>query len=119
VELSAAGSRRAARLPSFRRDLHDKFAFVYALVPLFGAAVLKEDDAWAARILGARDVVTERTGVVDPSVRDLSDQARRTARARLGPDRWDRAYVAGRQASIDSLIKDIDTVLKSRPAPGA
>ena len=39
------------------RELHDKFAFVYALVPLAAAAVLKGDDAWAARILGARDDV--------------------------------------------------------------
>ena len=44
------------------RALHDKFAFVYALVPLAAAAVLKGDDAWAARILGARDAVIERTG---------------------------------------------------------
>ena len=29
-------------------------------------------------------------------------------RARLGPDRWERAYAAGRVTSIDSLIKDID-----------
>ena len=42
------------------RELHDKFAFVYALVPLAAAAALKGDDAWAARILGARDAVTER-----------------------------------------------------------
>ena len=35
------------------RELQDKFAFVYALVPLAAAAVLKGDDAWAARILGA------------------------------------------------------------------
>ena len=58
------------------RKLHDKFAFVYALVPLAAAAVLKGDDAWAARILGARDAVTERTGVtvVDKSVQDLRDR---------------------------------------------
>ncbi len=95
------------------RELHDKFAFVYALVPLAAAAVLKGDDTWAARILGARDAVTERTGVtvVDPSVRDLREQAEREVRARLGPDRWGRAYAAGRVASIDSLLKDIDTTL--------
>jgi predicted ATPase/DNA-binding XRE family transcriptional regulator len=93
------------------RELHDKFAFVYALVPLAAAAVLKGDDAWAARILGARDVVTERSGVmvVDKSVRDLRDQSEREARARLGPDRWARAYAAGRSASIDSLLRDIDS----------
>ncbi len=93
------------------RELHDKFAFVYALVPLAAAAVLKGDDAWAARILGARDAVTERTGVtvVDKSVQDLREQSEREARARLGPDRWARAYAAGRSASIDSLIKDIDS----------
>ena len=95
------------------RELHDKFAFVYALIPLAVAAVLKGDDAWAARILGARDAVTERTGttVVDKSVRDLREQAERGIRARLGPDRWARAYAAGRSTSIDSLLKDIDSVV--------
>ena len=54
-------------------ELRDKFAFVYALVPLAAAAVLKGNDAWAARILGAREAVTERTGatIVDTSVDDL------------------------------------------------
>jgi predicted ATPase/DNA-binding XRE family transcriptional regulator len=94
------------------RRLHDKFAFVHALVPLAAAAVLKGDDLWAARILGARDAVTERTGatVVDKSVDDLREQAEREVRARLGPDRWARAYAAGRSTSIDSLLKDIDSV---------
>ena len=94
------------------RELHDKFAFVYALVPLAAAAVLKGDDAWAARILGARDAVTERTGatVVDKSVRDLREQAENEVRERLGPDRWAVAYSAGRKISIDSLLKDIDGV---------
>jgi predicted ATPase/transcriptional regulator with XRE-family HTH domain len=93
------------------RELHDKFAFVYALVPLVAAAVLKGDDAWAARILGARDAVTERSGVtvVDKSVQDLRQQSEQEARARLGPDRWARAYAAGRSASIDSLLRDIDS----------
>ena len=96
------------------RELHDKFAFVYALVPLAAAAVLKSDDAWAARILGARDAVTERTGVtgVDKSVLDLREQAEREARARLGSDRWARAYGAGRKSSIDALLKDIDSAVR-------
>src|SRR5436190_8184785 len=95
------------------RQLHDKFAFVYALVPLAAAAVLKGDDVWAARILGARDAVTERTGVtvVDKSVHDLREQAEREARARLGLERWVGAYAAGRSASIDSLLKDIESVV--------
>ncbi len=98
------------------RALKDKFAFVYALVPLAAAAVLKGDDAWAAQILGARDAVTERTGVtvVDKSVLDLREQAEREARARLHPNRWARAYAAGRVISIDSLIKGIDDASSSR-----
>jgi tetratricopeptide (TPR) repeat protein len=97
------------------RELHDKFAFVCALVPLAAAAVLKGDDAWAARILGAADSATERTGatVPDRAVQNLREQAERDARNRLGPDRWARSYAAGRVASIDSLIKDIDHGLKS------
>jgi predicted ATPase/DNA-binding XRE family transcriptional regulator len=95
------------------RDLQDTFAFVSALAPLAAAAVLKRDYAWAARIFGARDAVIERTGhtLVDTPVRDLREQPEREARAHLAPDRWDRAYAAGRRASIDALLKDIDRVL--------
>ena len=96
------------------RELHDKFAFVYALVPLAAAAVLKGDDAWAARILGARDAVTDRTGVtvVDTSVRDLRERAEREVRARLGPTQWARSYAAGRRAPIDALLADIDRAIE-------
>ncbi len=92
------------------RQLHDRFAFVYALTPLAAAAVLKGDHAWAARILGARDALTERAGAtsVGKSVVDLRERTEREVRARLGPDRWERAHAAGRSASIDSLLKDID-----------
>src|SRR5262249_14201430 len=44
------------------RQLKDTFAVVYALVPLAAATALKGDDLLTARILGARDAVTERTG---------------------------------------------------------
>ncbi|HKW02631.1 MAG TPA: helix-turn-helix domain-containing protein [Vicinamibacterales bacterium] len=95
---------------TYVRELQDKFAFVYALVPLAAAAVLRGDVAWGARILGVRDAISERTGttVVDKSVHDLRDRAESDVRAHLGRDRWDRAYAAGRVASIDSLIEDID-----------
>jgi tetratricopeptide (TPR) repeat protein len=103
------------------RELQDKFAFVYALGPLAAAAALKGDDAWAAKILGARDAATERTGamVVDKSLDDLDELADKEVRARLGPDRWAQAYAAGRRSSIDALLKDIDGVprsVSSRPA---
>jgi hypothetical protein len=65
------------------RALHDKYAFVHALGPLAAAAVLTGDDAWAARILGARDAVTERTGttvVVRQSLDDLMDPGERELR---------------------------------------
>ena len=86
---------------------------MYALIPLAVAAVLKGDDAWAARILGARDAVTERTGVtaLDKSLHELREKTEREVRVRLGPDRWARAYAAGRRTSIDSLMQDIDRVL--------
>ena len=96
------------------RDLQDKYAFAYTLAPLVAAAVLKGDDAWAARILGARDAVSERTGatVVLKLVHDLLVQSEREVRARLGPDRWAGAYAAGRGTSFDALVKDIDHVLR-------
>jgi predicted ATPase/DNA-binding XRE family transcriptional regulator len=97
------------------RDLHDKYAFVHAAVPLAAAAALKGDDPWAARILGARNVVTERTGarIVFRPVLDLSQQVERDVRERLGPDLWARAYAAGRQTTVESLLKDIDSALSS------
>ena len=100
------------------RELHDKFAFVHALVPLAAAAALKGDDAWAARILGARDQVADRTGaaVVDNSVRDLQGRVEQEVRARLGNDRWAEAYEAGRRTSMDSLLREIDSALP-RPTP--
>ena len=93
------------------RALHDRYAFVYALVPLAAAAALKGNDVWAARILGVRDAVAERTGatLVDQFVHDVRAETEREVRARLGPHRWTRAYAAGRSTSIDRLLKDIET----------
>jgi tetratricopeptide (TPR) repeat protein len=96
------------------RGLHDNHAFVFALGPLAVAAMLKGDEAWAARILGARDAVTERTRAtvaVRQALDNLIGLREPEMRARLGPDRWAAAYAAGRQASIDSLLKDIDRVV--------
>lgn len=103
------------------RPLHDKYAIVYVMVPLAAAAVLKGDDAWAARILGAQDALTERTGatIADKWVRDIGERAERETRTRLGPDRWARAYAAGRVTSIDSWIKEIDAVLRRAQPPSA
>jgi predicted ATPase len=117
--LAVRRKRPAAALTSLReslariRDLHDRFALVYALVPLAAAAVLNGDDAWAARIIGTRHAVTERTGatVADDSVRDLWEHAERHAREHLGADRWAKAYAAGRLASIESLLEEIDRKL--------
>ena len=97
------------------RDLHDKYAFVHAAVPLAAAAALKGNHAWAARILGARNIVAERTGVriVIKPAQVLSEEVEREVRERLGPERWNRAYAAGRQASIDALLNDIERVLSS------
>lgn len=94
------------------RQLKDKFAVVYALVPLAAATALKGDDLLTARILGARDAVTERTGatVVDKSLHSLGEQAEHDVRARLSADRWARAYAAGRSTSVDSLIKDLGAI---------
>jgi len=93
------------------RALHDKFAFVYALTPLAAAAALKGHDAWAASVLGTRDAVTEQTGAsaVDKTVRELRERTERQVRQRLGSERWTEAYAAGRRASIDSLLEDIDS----------
>jgi len=98
-------------------DLHDKYAFVHAAVPLAAAASLTGNDRWAARILGVRDAVAERTGaaIVVKPVQELKGQVERNTRARLGPDQWRRAYRTGRQRSIESLLQDIDSVLSGRP----
>ena len=93
------------------RQLHDRFGFLYALTPLAAAAVLKGEHAWAARILGTRDAVTERVGGTtgDRAARELRERLDREVRERLGPDRWARAHAAGRSASIDALLNDIES----------
>jgi hypothetical protein len=48
---------------------------------------------------------------IDKSVQERKEQAEQMVRARLGPQKWDRAYGAGRTISIDSLIRDIDSAL--------
>jgi hypothetical protein len=103
------------------RRLHDKFAFVYALVPLAAAASLKGDAVWVARILGARDAVTERTGVrvSDKSVQDLRNQTEHESRTRLDPEQWAAAYAIGRTSSIDALLEDIDSVPRKGRRQGA
>ena len=102
--------------------LADKYGFKLADVKVLplqslsnAAAALKGDDAWAARILGARDEVADRTGaaVVDNSVRDLQGRVEQEVRARLGNDRWAEAYAAGRRTSMNSLLKEVDSALKS------
>jgi predicted ATPase/DNA-binding XRE family transcriptional regulator len=92
------------------RELKDQSSFLYTMVPLAAAAARKGDDAWVARIIGARDAVTDRTGAtaVGDTVRDLREYAERDARGRLGAERWDRAYAVGRASSIEELIQDID-----------
>jgi predicted ATPase/DNA-binding XRE family transcriptional regulator len=94
------------------RALRDQFAFVYALVPLAAAAIQLGEAAWAARILGARAAVADRTGaaLVDNYVHRLIAGIERDARVRLGAERWARAFSAGRKASIDTLLKEIDGV---------
>jgi predicted ATPase/DNA-binding XRE family transcriptional regulator len=91
------------------RAIQDRFAFVYALLPLAVAASLKGDDLLAARILGARDMATERTGatVADQTVVDLRQQAEKTVRDRLSAAQWEEAYEAGRASSLDSLLGDL------------
>ena len=96
------------------RQIQDRFGFVYSLGPLAAAAELKGEHAWVARILGARAAVTERTGVVviDNAVRDLRERAEQQARLILGADRWGLEFTAGRSASIDALLNDIDGVTR-------
>ena len=100
------------------QELQDKFAFVYAVVPLAHAAALTGDDDWAARILGVGDAVSERTGATISGrlMHDRQQTVAREVRARLGPERWDQAYAAGRKTSIDALLKDIDGARIQRAA---
>ena len=97
--------------------LQDK-TFFYSLVPLAAAAVIKGEYAWAARIFGAREAISSSTGVsvVDPMMVDQQQAAERETRAHLGPDRWAIAYAAGRNVSVDTLLKEIDQVLQRRSA---
>jgi predicted ATPase/DNA-binding XRE family transcriptional regulator len=98
------------------REVQDKISFVHGMAILAAAARLTDDAAWVARISGAGDAVTERTGatVGDKAVDDLRREAEHHARAALGPARWEQAYAAGRTATIDALLKDIDRALARR-----
>ena len=91
------------------QELQDKFALIYALVPLAIAAASTHDDEWAARILGARDAVSERTGatVVHATTRDMLLKAARGVRDRLGEEAWAREYSAGRRSSIGTLLSEV------------
>ena len=99
---------------SLIRRVHDKFAFVHIMVPLAAAAILKGDGAWAARILGGRDAVAERSGarVADGLAHDLLGTIEREGQKSLGANRWAQAYELGRTASIDSLLNDIESASK-------
>jgi hypothetical protein len=99
------------------RELNDTFALVYALAPLAAAAAIKGDHVAAARILGARDAISDRTGTTVPMklVQDLREQAEQASRTGLGRERWDAAYAAGRKISLDSLLRDIDTAFGRPP----
>jgi ATP/maltotriose-dependent transcriptional regulator MalT len=92
------------------RHVRDRFAFVFALVPLAAAAEQKGLDILAAKALGARDAITERAGstVVSHSLRQLRERVEQQAKVRLGLTTWTRAYETGRTASIDSLLNDIE-----------
>jgi len=92
------------------RHVRDRFAFVFALVPLAAAAEQKGLDTLAAKALGARDAITERAGstVVSHSLRQLRERVEQQAKVRLGLTTWTRAYETGRTASIDSLLNDIE-----------
>jgi predicted ATPase/transcriptional regulator with XRE-family HTH domain len=92
------------------RMLQDKYAYVYALIPLASAALLKGDALWAARILGAHDALAERSGfrVSIALISDLRVGAEREARERLGPERWRQQQAAGREMSIEQLMNEID-----------
>jgi predicted ATPase/DNA-binding XRE family transcriptional regulator len=95
---------------TYIRELHDRFSFVHALLPLAAAAMLKGDDEWAARLLGASDAVSSSSGarVAVAVVQDLKRRTEPLVRERLGETRWQRAYTAGATASIDSLLDEID-----------
>ena len=50
-------------------------------------------------------IVATGATIVDKWVIALGEQTEREVRARLGPDRWARAYAAGRVTSVDALLK--------------
>jgi tetratricopeptide repeat protein len=92
------------------RTLKDKYAFVYALIPLAAAAAAKGDARWAARILGAHDAVAERTGVTVAIdlVSDLRVRAEKAVRGQLDQPQWTREHAAGARMSVETLLSEID-----------
>jgi len=89
---------------------------VYALVPLAATARLKGEDAWAAKVLGTKDAIAERSGGTAASmwIQQLRERVEQEARGRLGLTEWTRAYESGRTVSIDSLLNDLENIGSSR-----
>jgi hypothetical protein len=97
------------------RECRDTLAIAFPLTLLAGAAGLMGDHPWVARIAGAREAVTDRTGgrVVNPMGQDLYERTVRDARRRLGPDKWTRAYGPVVEVSTRSFTKS--TARSSEP----
>jgi hypothetical protein len=77
--------------------------------------MLKGDDEWAARVLGASAAVSSSSGarVAISVIQRLKDRTEQEVRERLGTERWERAWLEGASCSIDALLDDIDAALVS------
>jgi hypothetical protein len=92
--------------------LNDAFALIYCVALAAAAAAIMQTDVHAARFFGAADAAATRTGMTmaDPLSHSIRDRWEKPVRDRMSISQWNRAYAAGKEASIDTLIQEIHTL---------
>jgi tetratricopeptide (TPR) repeat protein len=87
-------------------ELHNSYVQAATLVALAAVATSAEQPQRAARLLGRADAIYSATGlVVDPADKPEYEGALAAARAQLGKDKFEAAYVEGARSTAEELIR--------------
>jgi predicted ATPase/DNA-binding CsgD family transcriptional regulator len=101
---AAASWGEAIRLAS---ELRDQVCIVAALAWIAHLAAAIGDDGVGAQLLGAARALRDAVGVpVSPPEREEQERLARALRARLGPERFARAFDDGRAESADAAVAE-------------
>lgn len=115
VELATGNLAEATALlvegVGIMQELNNPIHLPVCLEGLAGVAAAR--DAWevVARLHGIRDELLERLGLgMPPAVPDSAARVVASCQQRLGPDRFASAYDAGRKASLDQVLADMQMI---------